>query len=70
MKLPNDIAAIIGKVGEQELTVAEERKLADWYIGLDCKPNPQFSDEEAAAIEEKIFKKIRDFVGLLTEHKS
>ncbi|MGK6349904.1 hypothetical protein [Parapedobacter sp. DT-150] len=59
MKIPIDIAAIIAKVGEQELTISERRRLSDWYRRLNCGHNSQFSDDEAAAIEEKSLKGFR-----------
>jgi len=62
VEIPKDIAAIIAKVGEQEMTVSEKRRLSDWYRLLNCGHNLPLSDEEAAAIEEKIFKRIHDFI--------
>lgn len=58
MKTPIDIVEIIAKVGEQELTISERRRLSDWCRLLNCGHNLPLSDEEAAAIEERIFKRI------------
>jgi len=62
VNIPIDIAAIIVKVGEQKLTVSERRRLSDWYRRLGRGHHSPLSDEEADAIEEKIFKRIQDFV--------
>lgn len=63
MKIPEEIAAIIKRFGNTELTVSEERKLTDWYRKLDGGSRQQLSDEEAGVIEKKIFKRILDHIS-------
>lgn len=58
MELPAEIAAIIVDFDVRKLTVSEKRKLLLWYQQLDSGADPRLSEEDKAAIEEKIFQRI------------
>jgi|GEM_PF-6255898 len=63
MKIPEEIAAIITRSRNMELTVSEKRKLVDWYGKLDTGSNAQLSDEEVGVIEKRILKSIMDHIS-------
>ncbi|WP_028297971.1 hypothetical protein [Olivibacter sitiensis] len=63
MKIPEEIAPIITRSGNTELTISEKRKLLDWYRKLDTGSNAQLFDKEVSVIEKRILKSIMNHIS-------
>jgi len=60
MKIPVEIVAILNKIGRQDLSFSEKRKLLHWYQQLNTNSDSQLTKGEEAITEEKIFSHIQN----------